>query len=107
MLFGNSEQENILQTITHLIQQTVLEIQFWSVKYTTVTVGYVKFRNMSFAPIQATQAITMVRLNENKPLQNAFKRIKHNKLYSISIILFPKNNLTNICCELSKTGMNL
>ena len=107
MFFGNSEQENISQTITHLIQQKVLEIQFWSVKYTTVTVRYVKFRNMSFVPIQATQAITMVRLNENKPFQNAFKRIKHKKLYSISIILFPKNNLTNICCELSKIRMNL
>ena len=30
---------------------------------------------MSFLPIQATQAIIMVRLDENKPLQNAFKRI--------------------------------
>ena len=30
---------------------------------------------MSFHPIQATQAIIMVRLDENKPLQNAFKRI--------------------------------
>ena len=28
----------ILQTITHLIQQTVLEIQFWSVKRMTATV---------------------------------------------------------------------
>ena len=28
----------ILQTITQLIQHTVLEIQFWSVKCTTVTV---------------------------------------------------------------------
>ena len=40
--FGNSVQENILQTITHLIQYTVLGIQFWSVKYTAVTVGYAK-----------------------------------------------------------------
>ena len=55
ILFENSEQESILQTITYLIQYTVLEIQFWSVKYTTVTVGYAKISSsMSFLPIQAT-----------------------------------------------------
>ena len=55
ILFENSEQESILQTIIHLIQYTVLEIQFWSVKYTTVTVGYAKISSsMSFLPIQAT-----------------------------------------------------
>ena len=31
--------------------------------------------NSSFFPIQATQAIAMAKINENKPLQNAFKRI--------------------------------
>ena len=50
-------------------------------------------------------------LHENKPLQNSFKRIQHCiqlfKLYSISIILFLKNNLTNICCKISKIGMNI
>ena len=53
----------------------------------------------------------MNKLDEKKPLQNAFKRIQHCnyvfKLYSISIILFLKNNLTNICCKISKIGMNL
>ena len=43
---------------------------------------------------QAEQAITMDRLDVNKPLQNAFKRIWHCiylfKLYGISIILFLK-----------------
>ena len=38
ILFENSEQENVIQTIAHLIQYTVLEIHFWSVKYATVTV---------------------------------------------------------------------
>ena len=68
--------KNILKTITQLIQYSVLEIQFKSVKCTTVTVGYVNIlSNISFLPIQATQAITVDRLNENKPLPNAFKRI--------------------------------
>ena len=54
----------------------------------------------------------MVRLDERKPLQNAFKRIYHCiylfKLYSISIIIFLKNNLTNTCDEIRKIGgMNL
>ena len=78
ILFENLEQRNILQTITHVIQYTVMEIQFWSVKCTTVTVGYAKISsNISYLPIQAMQAI-MDRLDavdKNKPLQNAFKRI--------------------------------
>ena len=51
----------------------------------------------------------MSRLDENKPLQNAFKRIYHYlfKLYSTSIILLLKNSLANICSEISKLGMNL
>ena len=34
----------ILHTISHLIQQTVLGIQFWSVKCTAPTVRYAKIR---------------------------------------------------------------
>ena len=37
----------ISQTITHLIQQTVLGIQFWSVKYTTATVRYARISSIS------------------------------------------------------------
>ena len=54
----------------------VLEIQFRFVKCATVTAGLPKIStNSSFFPIQATQAIAMNRIDENKPLQNAFKRI--------------------------------
>ena len=50
--------------------------QFSSVKWTTVTVRYAKISsNISFFPIQATQAGTMDRQDENKPLQNLFKHI--------------------------------
>ena len=48
---------------------------FWSVKYTTVTVRYAKISSISVPFHQAMQAITMGRLDENKPLQNDFKRI--------------------------------
>ena len=72
-------KKNILQTITHLIQYTILEIQFWSVKCMTVTVGYAKMsKNISLLPIQATQAMTMDRLDENKPPHNAFKPLSAN-----------------------------
>ena len=37
-IFGFQFVESILQTMTHLIQHSVLEIQFRSVKCTTVTV---------------------------------------------------------------------
>ena len=54
-------EENILRTITHLIQYIVLEIQFWPVKCTTATVGYAKISsNIPYLPIQATQAITIL-----------------------------------------------
>ena len=53
------QSKKISYILTHLTQYTVLEIQFWSVKYTTVTVGYAKVSsNVSFLPIQVTQAIT-------------------------------------------------
>ena len=63
----------ILQNLTHLIQYTVLEIQFWSVNCTTVTVRYAKISSMSITSHQAMQAVAMFRIYENKPLQNAFK----------------------------------
>ena len=78
VFFGNSEQENILQTITHLIQYTN---QSWPVKHKTINVRCAQIStNMSFFPIQVTQSTkrlcnVMVRLDERKPLQNAFKRI--------------------------------
>ena len=52
----------ILQTITHLIQYTVLEIQFWSIKCMTVTVRYAKILSISILSHQATQAIAIIRL---------------------------------------------
>ena len=63
----------ILQKITHLIRYTVLEIQFWSVKCTTV--WYAKISSIFIPSHQAMQTITMNRLDENKPLQNDVKRI--------------------------------
>ena len=67
----------ILQTITHLIQYTVLEIQFWSVKCMTVTVKK-KFKHFHSCH-QAMQVIAIIglgsKLYEKKPLQSTFKRI--------------------------------
>ena len=63
----------------HLIQSTVLGIRFYSAKYTAATVRYAKifehFHSFSSGLLIKWQAIAMVRPNENKPLQNAFKRI--------------------------------
>ena len=48
----------VKQTITHISYiNTVLEIQFWSVKYTTVTVLYTKILSVSIPSHQAMQAI--------------------------------------------------
>ena len=65
----------ILQAITHLIQYTVSEIQYLSVKCTAVTVRYAKVSSISIPSHQAMQVIAMVRLYESNPLQNAFKHI--------------------------------
>ena len=74
--FHHDLRELFLQTITHLMQNTVLDIQFLCVKCTVVTVGYAKISsNILFLTIQTTQAIKMDWLDENKLLQNAFKRI--------------------------------
>ena len=74
VIFAFQFAKPILQTITYLIQYTVLENQFWSVKCTTV--GYGKISSIFIPSHHATQAITMGRrLDENRPLQNAFECI--------------------------------
>ena len=65
----------ILQTFTHLIQKTILGIQFWSVKCMTATVRYANISSISTAFLIKRKAIAMDRLYQNKPLQNTFKRI--------------------------------
>ena len=76
-IFAFQFAKSILQTILYLIQYMVLEIHFWSVKccLTTVTVGYAKILSILIPSYQAVQVIRMGGLDENKPLQNAFKRI--------------------------------
>ena len=79
-ILGNLEQKYILQTIWNLTKYSVLEIQFWPVKFPNLLVGYAKIpSNIAFLPIQAMQAITTVQwvdwLDEYIKLQKAFKRI--------------------------------
>ena len=52
--------------MTHLTQSTVLEI---------ITVGYAKISSKTHSFPFKRQATIMVRPEENKPLQNTFKRI--------------------------------
>ena len=63
----------VSQTITYLIQNTVSEDQLWSVKCTAV--GYAQISSISIPFQQAMQTIAMGKLDENRPLWNAFKRI--------------------------------
>ena len=55
----------ILQTITHLIQYTVLEIRFWSVKFTAVTVRYAEIFSISIPSHQMKQAIAVINMKTN------------------------------------------
>ena len=86
----------------------VLEIQFESVKCTTVTVGYAKvLSNILFIPIPVAQAIKMDRLDENKPLQNAFKSLSANsEKWSNTLKQFVGNLPTN-CLSVFDHFMNL
>ena len=70
-IFAFQFEKLILQTITSLIQYTVLEIWFWSLKCTTVTLSR-KLEHFHSFPSDM-QAIAMV--YEIKALQNAFNRI--------------------------------
>ena len=83
------------------MQYTILEIQLWSVKCTTVIVGYSKILSILS---QVMQTITMDRSDDYKPIS---KCTAHNYLNSIWIILLVKNKFTNICSKISKTGKNL
>ena len=113
VIFAFQLVKPILQTITHLIQQTVLGIQFWSVKCTTATVRYAKISSISISSYQAflssgkwLQWLDYIKTNHFKMLLNVFSTYTYLfKLYSISIILLLK--ITNICGKKSKIGMNL
>ena len=87
-----------------LLQYTILEIRFWSLKCTTVTVRRKLEHFFSFP--SGMQAIAMV--YEIKALQNALNLFSTTYIYSncISIILLLKNNFTNICSKKSKTEIN-
>ena len=83
-IFAFQLVKSLLQTITQLIQKTVLGIQFWSVKCMTATVRYAKISRIFIPSHQAFsssnasgKAIATVRLYvyENEPLQNAFNRL--------------------------------
>ena len=52
--------KRILQTIRHLIQYTVLEIRFWSVKYTTLTVRCAKIWSILVTSHKAMQTVALL-----------------------------------------------
>ena len=64
-IFASPFVKLILQTIAHLIQYTVLEIQFWSVKSTTVTVPYTKIlRAFPFLPIEQCKQLHYIKTDQ-------------------------------------------
>ena len=95
--------------MTHLIQQTVLGIQFWSVKCTPATARYAKISSHCNPPHQAfLKWLDYMKTKHFKMFLNVFSAsyIYLFKLFSISIVLLLKNNLTNICSKISKIGVN-
>ena len=55
----------ILQTITHLIQYTILEIRFLSIRCTTVIVGYAEISSISIPSHRMKQAIAVINMKTN------------------------------------------
>ena len=58
--------KQILQTTAHLIQYTVLELRFYPVKGTTITVRYGEISSISIHSHQVKQAIPVVNMKTNQ-----------------------------------------
>ena len=108
----------ILQTTTHCTPQTIMEYTIHGFRNSVLVcemndcIIRKNFEHFNFFPSSdATDWITMNRLDENKPLQNDFINVFSTAFtysnFMISIILFLKNNSTNICCKINNIGMNL
>ena len=92
---GNLEQKTILLTTKQLIQYTVLEIKFWSLKYRTV------FK------IRKTLSKFPTVLSHFRQFSNTSDCINLLKLYATSVIILLGNVLVNICSEISKIWLIL
>ena len=91
-----------------IVLTMVLEIRFWSVKCTPVTVRYAKNEHPipSQQRCKRLQRLDYMKTNHFKMLLNLFSTTYLFKLYSVCIILLLKNNLTNICSKIIKPEMN-
>ena len=76
---GNLEQKTILQTTKHIIQYTVLEIQFRSLNYTTVIRICKNLSNFPFLPSN-NKARTVCRCKQ--PFSNSFQTLQTVYTYS-------------------------
>ena len=92
---GNLEQKTILLTTKQLIQYTVLEIKFWSLKYRTVV------------KIRKTLSKFPTVLSHFRQFSNTSDCINLLKLYATSVIILLGNVLVNICSEISKIWLIL
>ena len=92
---GNLEQKTILPTTKQLIQYTVLEIKFWSLKYRTVV------------KIRKTLSKFPTVLSHFRQFSNTSDCINLLKLYATSVIILLGNVLVNICSEISKIWLIL
>ena len=92
---GNLEQKTILLTTKQLIQYTVLEIKFWSLKYRTVV------------KIRKTLSKFPTVLSHFRQFSNTSDCINLLKLYATSVIILLGNVLVYICSEISKIWLIL
>ena len=105
---GEFGLKNILQIIEQLIQYTVLEIHFGSLKYTAV-ISIRKNLSNFLLLFKWYKAITMWWCKQ--PTSNSFQTCLYCiyllKLYDKSIIILLTNVLANICSEISKIQLVL
>ena len=107
---GNSERKIVLQTIEQLIQYMVLEINFRSLKYTAVIRIGKNLSNFPFKRCEAIRRLAAVcrcKQSTSNIFQTCLYCIYLLKLYDKSIIVLLKNDLTNICSEISKIRLIL
>ena len=85
---GNLEQKTILQTTEQLIQFTVLEIQFRSLKYTSV----IRIRkNLSNLPFLCS-AIDSITQNEESKIDYEYVMMMRNNKFEYTVEIETPNN---------------
>ena len=100
---GNSEKKIVFQAIEKLLQSTVSEIHFLSLRYmiTRISKNFEQL-SISIQAIQGSSVLVWCKQLTSKSFQTSLYCVYLLKLYDKWIIILLTNDLTNIFSEISK-----